>query len=172
MEGTGQPNLTGCRSLHEATHFVWRLRLDRSDLQPMPPEFPSYEGWSWFHYRADPVNCLEHITRRVEEAYDLEASTGETQELASSLGQRAAAEHTAADSKDHHAIIIDASTFIERNCRGKRYEQALHLARRHREWLLYPYDMGEDDCPSGVFPMNKNLSPVALYRGIMDSHSI
>ena len=166
MEGTGRSNLTRCRRLHKATHFVWRLRLDRGDLQPMPPGFPSHEGWYWFHYRADPVNCLEHMMRRVEEAYDLEAGTGEAHELASSLGQCAAAAHAAADSRDHHAIIIDACTFIERNCRGKRlYEQALHLARHHREWLLYPYDMSEDGCPSGVFQMNKNLSLAALYRG-------
>ena len=103
--------------------------------------------------------------RRIEDARDLEAGTGERHELASSLGQCAAAAHAADDSSDHYAIMIDARTFIERNCRGKRlYEQALRLARRHREWLLYPYDMGEDGCPSGVFQMNKSLAPVALYR--------
>lgn len=165
MEGTGRPNLTRCRWLHQATHFVWRLKLDRSDLLPMASKLPSYEGWYWFRYRVDPVNCPVHIMRRIEDARDMEASTGERHELASSLGPYAAAAHAADDSSDHYAIIIDACTFIERNCRGKRlYEQALHLARRHREWLLYPYDISEDGCPTGVLQMNKNLSIAALYR--------
>ena len=168
MEGIGRTELTRCRWLDEATHFVWRLRLNRSDLHPMPRGFPSYKGLYWFRYLADPVNCQEHIMHRVEKAFHMEASTGDVHELASALGQYAAA-HTAASSADHDAIIIDTCTFIGRNCRMKPcYKQALDLAERNREWLLYPYEMSEDDRPSGVFRMNKSLYPVALYRGISE----
>jgi len=169
MEGTRQQDLKECQWLHEATFFVWELRLDRSDLHRMP-----CAGWYWFSYKPDFGHVHQHLVRWVKEEYAQEARTGDYHGLASALGETVAAARTESTASEHHAIIINACKYIEHNCRGRRlYQRALDAARRDQEWLLYPYDFGEDTRPTGEFLVNRHLIPVALYRGaIRDSHQV
>jgi hypothetical protein len=165
MVGTKGPNLTECRGLREATHFIWLLRLRRSYFQLLPRDRPQYEGCFWFRYRASSVNVRKQNERRLTQALNAEAHTGDLQELVEASGELVAANNADMDSRDHFAIIINASTFIERNCVGNPlYKRALSLAQRHREWLLYPCDTGEDGWPSGKFVMNEHLLPFRWYR--------
>jgi hypothetical protein len=150
------------------------LRLAKSDLLQIPTSLPPYVGWHWFRYKPDLEHVREHLMHWIRERYEQEAKTGDYHGLASALGETVAAARTESTATEHHAIIIDACTFIEHNCNGRHlYQRALDAARRDQEWLLYPYDVGEDARPTGEFLVNRHLIPVALYRtAIRDSHQI
>jgi len=160
MEGSERPDLVECQSLIEATHFVWELRLDEQDLTKC---FEPYEGCRRFCFKSGSKNMLKHFVRRLEEERMREAESGDCAGLLQALG--ACVSLAKMDDRYHCAAIIDAQTFIERNCHGTRlYECARELAQRHQEWLLYPLDAEGDPWPSGRFPMNPHLNLYGLFH--------
>ncbi|MCX6844600.1 MAG: hypothetical protein NTX53_20235 [candidate division WOR-3 bacterium] len=160
MDGSERPKLVECHSLIEATHFVWELRLDERDLTKC---FEPNEGCRRFCFKAGSKNMLRHFARLFEKEWMQEAEGGGCAGLLQALGACVSVANT--DDRYHYAALIDAQTFVEKNCLGTRlYECARELAERHQEWLLCPLDAEGDPWPSGRFPMNPHLNLYGLFH--------